>query len=248
MSIKSIYNYINYLKLKDDERLVKDLPLFPVTTDELVEFLEHKRHESSLESILGVLDNLARLPEHGDKWIKSVVRQERVLKLLESYRAYRKHCPDFIRQRFTDKMIKRRTQKWQKAYKGNKAIAEFIASSKRANRIKTPTEYDITAVINGITYQSSSTKSNISQSSSSTGHPSSSLSTTSPSSNPHPTRHKAAGFFVYEERSLLAQTRPEQLQEDMSKYKTIKLDMADFPSHVVSLVPHPSLYDSHDFS
>lgn len=55
------------------------------------------------------------------------------------------------------------------------------------------------------------------------------------------------GFLVYGNgKSLLAQSTVEKLQEERSKYKTIKLDIADLSSRV-SLVPQPSPYDRNGF-
>lgn len=56
------------------------------------------------------------------------------------------------------------------------------------------------------------------------------------------------GFLVYGNgNKLLAQSTVGKLQEERSKYKTIKLDIADLSSSRVSLVPQPSPYDRNDF-
>lgn len=119
MLLRYITVYFKHLKKKNDERVRKDLPVFPITADELVDFVEAMVNVTTFEYMISVLDHLGRLPEHGDQWVKSVVRQPRVLKTLERYEARRKHGPYFLQQRFSDNMIRRRSERWNLLHKGD---------------------------------------------------------------------------------------------------------------------------------
>ncbi|KAI7879415.1 hypothetical protein K492DRAFT_237938 [Lichtheimia hyalospora FSU 10163] len=178
--------------------------------------------------MLPVLDNLGRLPEHGDKWIKSVVRHPRVLDILDTYKVSKNHPSDFVRRRFSDEKLRERTRRWKVRRQHDGRITAILNPIMEEEQTKKPTKPNIITQSSHISSKSSSL---------------SPLSTRLVS--PHGAT-KAAGFVVYDDGdSLLAQSTIEKLQQEKAKYKTIKLDTAHLSS-CVSLVPQPILYDCND--